>query len=66
MPKSLENNEYSCKGCKYKNIVLHGFNCADWKKEKITVFDYGWTMFDDAGFFGRMFDEIAQNYQLET
>ena len=61
--KSLENKEYPCEGCKYtwkdKNCmkehiiknrrIFFCLNCDDWIKDKNAVFNYRWTMFDDAG-----------------
>ena len=61
---SLHVFAVNSEGCKYtwtdKNCmkehiikttrVFFCFNCDDWIKYKNAVFNYGWTMFNDAGF----------------
>ena len=56
---------YQCAGCKciwndkwcvkehiIQNIQVHFcLNCDDWIKDKTAVFDQGWTMFDEGGFW---------------
>ena len=79
--KSSEVNNYQCQGCKYiwneRNCmeehmiqdtrVFFCLNCNDWIKDKSTVFEAGWTMFDEAGFLRTdVFRKNLQNLQMET